>query len=388
MKERYAPTSNKVQNHYKFHRLNQQIAETFDDFTYQVKAEAKLCEFKCDSETCTVQDTLIRDQLIVGTSKEAIREEALKNQWDLINKGCTIESSVAAASEIKQEHTIPINRAAAGVYSKRHRKDKRHIEKEKKFICWKCEKSTCAGYDKCKFHNKECPNCRKYGHSVKSRLCKGGSESRKTKQNKRTNRTEIDLSTPESSSTEGSSDTTQSDDDDENSSYNSENETTKIPKRKTRNKLRQLSILAVALEKSKTSDKYRISKIGGRRGKKYKKSFTKVHRMKGDYHTVVNINGVDVEVLVDTGADINVISLQEASSLGLQWKKSKVKLRPYGSKPLKVCGKYNGPVTFSNNSIETDIFIVKKHLETLISGNTAEKLGIISFNTVNSIETQ
>ena len=126
MKERYAPTSNKVQNHYKFHRLNQQIAETFDDFTHRVKAEAKLCKFKCDSETCTVQDTLIRDQLIVGTWKEAIREEALKKQWDLttlINKGCTIESSVAAASEIKQEHTIPINRAAAGVYSKRHKKE-------------------------------------------------------------------------------------------------------------------------------------------------------------------------------------------------------------------------------------------------------------------------
>ena len=57
-------------------------------------------------------------------SKEAIREEALKNQWDLttlIKKGC-IESSVAAASEIKQEHTIPTNRTSAGVYSKYQKK--------------------------------------------------------------------------------------------------------------------------------------------------------------------------------------------------------------------------------------------------------------------------
>ena len=61
-------------------------------------------------------------------------------------------------------------------------------------------------------------------------------------------------STPESSSAEKSSDTSQSDDDDENSSYNSENQTTEpISKRKTRNKLHQLSILALAVEKQQSN---------------------------------------------------------------------------------------------------------------------------------------
>ena len=42
MKDRYAPTSNKVMNHYKFHRIVQNASETFDDFTHRVKADALL----------------------------------------------------------------------------------------------------------------------------------------------------------------------------------------------------------------------------------------------------------------------------------------------------------------------------------------------------------
>ena len=96
MNERYAPTSNKVRNHYKFHRITQNTSETFDDFTHRVKAEAVLCDFKCTNENCMVQNTLIREQIIVGTCNEAIREDALKNQWDLANltqNGHTMESS-------------------------------------------------------------------------------------------------------------------------------------------------------------------------------------------------------------------------------------------------------------------------------------------------------
>ena len=56
MKERYTPISNKVRNHYLFHRLSQNHSESSDDFTYRVKAEALLCDFKCASADCTVAD--------------------------------------------------------------------------------------------------------------------------------------------------------------------------------------------------------------------------------------------------------------------------------------------------------------------------------------------
>ena len=119
MKDRYVPTSNKVINHYKLHRIVQNASETFDNFTHRVKAVALLCDFKCDDAGCTVQDTLIRDQIIVGTSNETVREDALKNQWnltDLTKNGRIIESSAVAVTKIKPEPNFDINKT--GKYSK------------------------------------------------------------------------------------------------------------------------------------------------------------------------------------------------------------------------------------------------------------------------------
>ena len=71
--------------------------------------------------------------------------------------------------------------------------------------------------------------------------------------------------------------------------------------------------------------------------------------------------------------------------MGLHWKKCKTKLRPYGSKPLKVHGKSRSIIAFKDKSTISDIFVVKENLETLLSGRTAETLGIISFHTTNTL---
>ena len=107
MKERYTPNSNKVRNHYVFHRLSQNSAETFDDFVHRVQTNADQCDFKCTNDNCSVSKTLIRDQLIIGTSNLHIRDEALKKQWsldDLIKEGRVIESGAIAASEMKRDN--------------------------------------------------------------------------------------------------------------------------------------------------------------------------------------------------------------------------------------------------------------------------------------------
>ena len=81
-----------------------------------------------------------------------------------------------------------------------------------------------------------------------------------------------------------------------------------------------------------------VTKAASIKGGKRCKS-PKVKPKRKDFHTEVTINESKVKVLIDTGADVNVISREEAISLGLVWEKCKIKLRPYGSKPLKVCGK-------------------------------------------------
>ena len=319
-----------------------------------------------DDAGCTVQDTLIRDQIIVGTSNETVREDALKNQWnltDLTKNGRIIESSAVAVTKIKPEPNFDINKTG---------------KSKEKFICWKCEKQSCSGYDKCKYSKKECPTCRKYGHSPQSRLCKGGKESRdkkcfRKKSNKYTNRTEKDLSTSDESS-----DTDKSSDD---SDYTSTDSSASEPVH-TVTKARKRAPKILTLQK-------KTKKRGGCR-RKYGNRTPRFNTFKGygDFHTTVLINDVEVEALVDTGADVNVISRQNALSLELQWKKSKTKLKPYGSKPLRVCGKLSGTVTFADKSIRSDIFVVKENLESLLSGKTAETLGIISFNTINAVTEQ
>ena len=151
MKECYTPNSNKVKNHYLFHRITQQSNETFDDFVYRVKAEVEHCDFKCNNEECTVkQGHSIRDQILVGTNNETIREDTLKNQWnlnDLLRKGRITESGVLAASQIKIEQTYDVNRAKAGVYSRKFSKKNKSSNQSSSFICWKCESEKCPGYN-------------------------------------------------------------------------------------------------------------------------------------------------------------------------------------------------------------------------------------------------
>ena len=154
---------------------------------------------------------------MVGTNNETIRQDALKNQWeldDLLKKGRVTECGMLAASEIKPDPIHGnINRTKSAVYSKKQKsREKSKVpNNNSKFICWKCEDNACPGYNKCKYHNKECKKCKQYGHSPKSRLCKANKKSYEKHESnrKKTNRTEIISS--ESSSNESTSNSSSSD---------------------------------------------------------------------------------------------------------------------------------------------------------------------------------
>ena len=79
----YKPTENLTLKNYQFRALSQVDNEAFPAFCNRVSKEAKHYNFKCDHEDCTAESTAIRDQIIIGTTHDKIREEALKNSWDL-----------------------------------------------------------------------------------------------------------------------------------------------------------------------------------------------------------------------------------------------------------------------------------------------------------------
>jgi hypothetical protein len=74
-------------------------------FVIRVKQHSQQCNFSCNAGACTVKDTMIRDQLVLGTKDDEIRRQALHEQWDLttlIQKGRSLEAATHGASEKKQ----------------------------------------------------------------------------------------------------------------------------------------------------------------------------------------------------------------------------------------------------------------------------------------------
>ena len=106
MNEFYKPTENITLMNFHFCALSQTENETFPGFCNQVLKEAKHCTFKCSDAECTAEDIAIRDQIVIGTHENAIREEALKNSWDLNtlqSEGMKMESAARSGAEISGE---------------------------------------------------------------------------------------------------------------------------------------------------------------------------------------------------------------------------------------------------------------------------------------------
>ena len=103
MKEFYKPTENLTLKNYHFRQLIQGEEETLTAFCNRVETEAKHCQFNCESEHCTAEATAIRDQIVIGTVNNTVREEALLKSWDLKTlrkEGMQVESAQKSGAEL------------------------------------------------------------------------------------------------------------------------------------------------------------------------------------------------------------------------------------------------------------------------------------------------
>ena len=99
----------------------------------------------------------------------------------------------------------------------------------------------------------------------------------------------------------------------------------------------------------------------------------------------VMIKESPVKVFVDTGAVISVIPLSMATKLGLLLSKTKMCIKPYGSKTMKCVSYYMGAVMHNDTIANVGIYVVDKEVETLLSGPACEALGITSFHGENAV---
>ena len=357
LKDHFEGSRNKTLANYEFHKLLQSSTESYDAFVTRVKKESQQCDFKCTSGTCNVRDTLVRDQIIIGTNNDEIRKNALKNQWnldELSKNGKALEAAAKGAKQIKEEkdlssHVSRIKKP--GKYSRKEQgKENQNSQNKKPTLpstsksgegrhCTTCSNKQCKGGKNCIAHEKECFVCGEPGHFKGAASCKG----------KKARRVNTQVSSSESSSSSEESIPESSSEEESRSTRRTK--TRRVAKhviriRRTRRKARHV-------QKAARSPRYEVEMV---------------------------VNGQITKAFADTGADIPVMSKSQAKALGLKLCKVRMKIHPYGSKPVKIKQCYIGTIMYGDQVINACIYIVKQEVEFLLSGRISEEFGIIEYN--------
>ena len=326
MKRYYKPTENTTLKNYHFRSLGQGPRETFMAFCNRVDKEAKHCGFKCNSADCTAEQTAVRDQIIIGMTSEKIREEALKESWDLGSlrtNGMKLDSATRGASEIGGDSS-EVNKL--GKYSFKNIKDKQGAmpQTTKSVMCWFCGLEVAGikkHLTKCAGKKSTCLECGKFGHFAI--VCNSKEEA-------------------------------------------AVKEVEKVSK--------------LATTKSKTVDNvYNVNIF----------RVTSTTTNEEDFKVHVVLNGNVSSVLADTGAKISVCGKSDARRWNLLQKMipTNVKIKPYGHNTslIQPLGVSKCTVTFGSRSMPVDWYIIEDGCEPILAGRKAELLGIIKFSTRSTV---
>ena len=96
LRERFRLNSNTTVANFKFRKITQKQGETFEKFVIRIRDSAAVCNFQCTKAQCNVLETMMRNQLIFGTSSAKTRKQALHEQWnlkDMISKVRSLEAA-------------------------------------------------------------------------------------------------------------------------------------------------------------------------------------------------------------------------------------------------------------------------------------------------------
>ena len=321
MRTMYKPTENSTLKNYQFRQLLQSENETLTAFMNRVEAEAKHCQFNCESDDCTAEMTAVRDQVLIGTVNNTVREEALLKSWDLKTlrrEGVQIESAQKSGAEIAGEAVNKIHK-----YSNRYQDKKTPVKKSnKKIQCYFCGESVTNikqhKETKCKGIQNKCSTCQKMGHLPK--VCRAAA-----------------VNAIDDQEEEGPG----KDAEENNLAYN-------------------VGIFQINATKQ-VVPKFRSNRK--------------------EYKAKVMINNNLVKVTADTGAKVSVCGTKQAKEWGLlsRMLTSKTTLKPYQSKPIAVYGEATCSVVFGLSSIPLIWHIISGSCEPILSGAACEELGIIEF---------
>lgn len=166
----FTPKVNLTYERYLLHKIVQANGESFDEFLTRIRSQSNKCEFG------DLQDSLVLDQIVVGTLSDKLREKLLCEddlKLDKAIKMCKAsEISSKQIQDLQKEDTSSINSVKSSVSKSSSKSTKFDKSVEDHFHCWRCDQT--HGKRACPAFNKTCEKCKKKGHftSVCSRKVK------------------------------------------------------------------------------------------------------------------------------------------------------------------------------------------------------------------------
>ena len=349
MRAYYKPTANATLRNYEFRQLFQRPSETFGAFCNRVEEEGKTCTF-CDcaaDANCTSTNTAVRDQIVIGTHAEKIRERALLKAWPLDilrSEGMKLESAHRGEEQISQ--TGAVNKVGKYAY-KNMGKSKADAAKSNtngannnngnnnnnnnsssnnnNNQCFRCgDPFTRSHIKNCPAMRNVCDNCGTKGHYPQ--MCR---------------KKDVKATAVEPKTGDGNND--------------SDGEPTYA-----------MNIWRVK-KSTNTSPRF----------KALKKDIP--HH---NFKTHVVIGNKLAKLLADTGALVSVCGMRQAKEWGIpdRLQPSSAKIRPYQSAPIPVRGVVTVGVTYNNITIPVEFHVLPGSCEPILAGRMAEELNIIVFN--------
>lgn len=325
----FSPRMSLRYERYKFRQLKFNPKEKLDQFVLRLKRQAALCHFEDQV------NEMIMDQIVYATeTDDKLRAKYLDADVtleEMLKIGRNHESVSAQVNELRSKPVETAEHKEVNAVIKSN-----YARREKKGSCARCSGAHDSGDQKCPARDCRCNNCGKIGHFA--RCCwKSRKGFRPYSERDDQKATKKNL---------------------EPAASRAQDKFTKKPR--------------FVREVDDVTDLVEIREL---------------FHLNGKRTVVAAVGGVNLRFVVDTGADEDILSTTDWKTLkkvgfkafGIRKGSNKI-FRGYGSNhPLTVLGEIDAEIIIGDQTCNTTFFVIENGKCSLLSGKSAEKLGVVKF---------